>query len=189
MIYVILTITAALFFAVVVLSFVLYKRVKDNEWCRHQNNIFAKQAENHRYNREFSDQKIRDLKAHNFQQSQELTTLRMEKSLTFGLNEYQDRALVSAVYPDSYAVTYPALALAGEAGEVANKVKKLLRGDYVLDDDRRDAIGKEIGGVLWYCAALARDLNLTLSDIARQNIRVLEDRQERGVIQGDGDNR
>jgi len=156
---------------------------------KHQNRILLKQMDNLAYRHSKLEQKLTDLKAHNFKQSEQLTTLKMQKAVMFGIDEYQDRAILSAIYPDNYAVVYPALALAGEAGEVANKVKKYVRGDFILDDDRRDAIGKEIGGVLWYCAALARDLNLNLSDIARQNLRVLEDRKQRGVIQGDGDER
>lgn len=105
------------------------------------------------------------------------------------LSQYQEQAVQTAVYPEEYSVVYPALALGGEAGEVSNKVKKVLRGDYELTPERRDAIGKEIGGVLWYCAALARDLGLDLGDIADQNIAVLQSRQARGTIKGDGDER
>ena len=67
------------------------------------------------------------------------------------LNEYQRQAVETAIYPDEYRVTYPALALAGEVGEVIDKV--------LLDLENKDGIGKEIGGVLWYCAALSRDLD------------------------------
>lgn len=104
--------------------------------------------------------------------------------MTFGA--YQRAAIGTATY--EHAVTYPAMGLAGEAGEVANKVKKVLRGDRTIAD-ARDAIGQEIGGVLWYCAALATDLGLRLEDIAAENLRILQDRAIRGVIKGDGDNR
>ena len=72
------------------------------------------------------------------------------------LAEYQDRAIASAVYPSQHRVTYPALALAGEVGEVAEKI---------LNQADPEAIGKEIGGVLWYCAALAQDLGTDLSKV------------------------
>ena len=83
------------------------------------------------------------------------------------------------------AVIYPALGLAAEAGEVANKVKKILRdGDF----DRK-AVADEIGDCLWYIAALCRDLNVNMNDVARANLSKLQDRKKRGVISGSGDNR
>lgn len=73
------------------------------------------------------------------------------------LNEYQERAVETAVYPSEQLVNYPALSLAGEAGEVAEKV--------LLNPNDAAGIAKEVGGTLWYCAALARDLGVTLGDI------------------------
>lgn len=104
--------------------------------------------------------------------------------------EYQERAVKTAIYGEKNAVSYPALGLAGEAGEVCNKVKKIFRDNngVVSEEKRHDLLG-EIGDVLWYCAALARDLNLSLEDIATLNIKKLEDRQARGTLQGNGDNR
>lgn len=63
------------------------------------------------------------------------------------LNEYQEHALETAVYPEKYKVVYPALGLAGEAGETADKIKKVLRGDdgVVLTDEKRQAVAMEIG--------------------------------------------
>ena len=107
------------------------------------------------------------------------------------LNEYQVAATRTAKYPnvgDNF--TYPALGLAGEAGEVANKVKKVLRDrGGVLTDADRVAIKAEIGDCLWYCAALANELNSPLSDIANENLDKLNGRLARGTISGDGDNR
>ncbi len=82
------------------------------------------------------------------------------------------------------------LGLAGEAGETADKVKKILRdkGGEVTDVDREE-IGKELGDVLWYVAAIARNLDLTLSGVAEQNLEKLESRYQRGKIGGSGDNR
>lgn len=79
----------------------------------------------------------------------------------WNLNNYQMQAKKFAIYPERMKITYPALGLAGEAGEVADKVKKIYR------DDRTDArflteIAKEIGDVMWYCAALADDLGFDL---------------------------
>jgi len=98
---------------------------------------------------------------------------------------YQSRAAETAVYKDTHQVIYPALGLAAEAGEVANKVKKILR-DGNFD---RDAIADEVGDCLWYIAALCRDLNVEMADIAQKNLEKLQDRKERGKIQGSGDKR
>ena len=100
-------------------------------------------------------------------------------------NDYQKQAITTAIYPVDGRITYPALGLVNEAGEVAGKVKKRIRGDGVALTE----IGKEIGDVLWYCAALAHDLGMTLDDIAQQNLDKLADRAARGVLRGNGDNR
>jgi len=105
-------------------------------------------------------------------------------------NEYQVAAAKTAIYPEEANIVYPALGLAGEAGEVSNKVKKIFRDDgSELTPERRAAIGKEIGDILWYCAALATDLDLDLESIAQNNVDFLASRQERGTLKGDGDNR
>lgn len=107
------------------------------------------------------------------------------------MNEYQEHALETAVYPEKYKVVYPALGLAGEAGETADKIKKVLRGDDggVLTDEKRQAVAMEIGDVLWYCATLAHDLGYDLDTIAQMNYAKLKSRQERGKLSGSGDNR
>lgn len=105
-------------------------------------------------------------------------------------NSYQRSASSTAIYPDKYKVLYPALGLAGEAGEVANKVKKIVRdGPENMPKDWRDQLASEIGDVLWYCAALATDLNLTLGQIAGQNLNKLARRKEADTLGGSGDNR
>lgn len=101
------------------------------------------------------------------------------------MNEYQDMAAATAIYKTEHQVIYPALGLAAEAGEVANKVKKILR-DGKFD---REAIADEIGDCLWYIAALCRDLNVDLSEVARNNLAKLKDRKERGTLRGNGDKR
>lgn len=105
-------------------------------------------------------------------------------------NEYQEKAVASAIYPAGYQVLYPVLGLVGEAGEVADKVKKVVRDDQsVMSDEKRASILDELGDVLWYVAALARDLQCSLEQIAVRNIEKLESRKNRGVLQGSGDNR
>ena len=101
------------------------------------------------------------------------------------LDEYQKRAEKFAVYPDNFKVIYPSLGLVGEAGEVAEKVKKWLR-DGAID---KEEVAKELGDVMWYIAALARDLGYPLSDIAQMNLDKLTSRKKRGKIRGSGDNR
>ena len=105
-------------------------------------------------------------------------------------NEYQDAATKTAIYGAGNLIVYPALGLANEAGEVLGKIKKVLRDkDGVFTEETNKAIGDEIGDTLWYMAALARDLGLSMSDIANNNIKKLLDRQQRGVISGSGDQR
>ena len=84
------------------------------------------------------------------------------------LNEYQQHALETAIYPDDRRIIYPTLGLTGEAGEVAVK---------------------EIGDVMWYCATLARDLGYELDDVAQMNVDKLRSRMQRNHLTGSGDNR
>lgn len=99
---------------------------------------------------------------------------------------YQIEARKTAAYAAEHKITYPALGLAGEAGELANKVKKLLRGDKGRDE-LLEGIKSEMGDVLWYLAALADDLDVALEDIAAENIEKLRSRQVRGAIKASGD--
>ena len=106
-------------------------------------------------------------------------------------NDYQKEAVKTAIYPREYKVIYPTLGLTGEAGEVAEKVKKLIRDKdikMITPEDKIDIV-KEMGDCLWYLANLASDLNMSLSDIAHVNIQKLKHRQEKNLIQGSGDNR
>lgn len=106
------------------------------------------------------------------------------------LNEYQKKALETAVYPQEYKITYPSLGMNGEAGEVADKVKKVIRDNGgVFTNENRYEIAKEIGDVLWYCATLANDIGFDLETIGQMNYNKLHSRQVRGVIGGSGDNR
>lgn len=104
------------------------------------------------------------------------------------INEYQKQASETAIYKDK--LIYPTLGLAGEAGEIANKVKKILRDSSgeMQEEVRQDLIS-ELGDVLWYVAALATDLKTELSEVANKNIEKLNSRKNRGTIGGSGDNR
>jgi len=107
------------------------------------------------------------------------------------LNSYQTAALQTAVYPNQgFNFAYPALGLVGEAGEVADKLKKIIRDNGgFLTDPVRDAVAKELGDVLWYLAVLAYEMDYDLNEIAQINIDKLNSRKERGVLSGSGDNR
>lgn len=109
--------------------------------------------------------------------------------LTF--DEYQDLALDSAIYDEKFRILYPALKLAGEAGEVAEKVGKRLRDhDGDLDDGKfTEDLAKELGDVLWYISALAADMGYSLAEIGDMNLAKLASRAQRGVLSGLGDNR
>lgn len=122
-------------------------------------------------------------------------------------NEYQKNARTTAIY--KHPIMYPALGLAGETGEVCEKVKKAYRDMdsfepfeptyYTIDringardiehEKVRENIKKEAGDILWYLANLAADFDLTLDEIAKTNIEKLFSRKERGVLKGSGDNR
>ena len=106
------------------------------------------------------------------------------------LDMYQKVALTTAIYPREQAIIYPTLGLTGEAGEVANKVKKIIRdGSDSKDEKLVSEIKAEIGDCLWYIAVLANDFDIKLSDIASTNLEKLEKRKEKGTIHGSGDNR
>ena len=106
------------------------------------------------------------------------------------LNEYQKRALETAIYPSETKIVYPTLGITGEAGEVADKVKKVIRDNNGnFSEEKRFEIAKEVGDVLWYIDNLANDLGYTLEEIGEMNIKKLSSRKERGVLNGNGDNR
>ncbi len=107
------------------------------------------------------------------------------------LSDYQERSRATAVYPGAGAnLLYPTLGLCGEAGEVAEKVKKMVRDDAgVLSPERREALAKELGDVLWYVAQLATEAGLDLDAVAAGNLDKLMSRRERDVLRGSGDDR
>lgn len=106
--------------------------------------------------------------------------------------DYQSLSRKTALYmrKDMPNWLYPSLGLAGEVGEVVNKVKKIIRDDDgQVNEEKRAAIAKELGDVLWYVAQLATDLGLSLEEIATNNLKVIQTRLAQGQIHGSGDNR
>ena len=106
-------------------------------------------------------------------------------------NNYQRATKATAKYPENMALVYLSLGIASEAGEVAGKMKKWIRdGDSKMTrEEWVKAMSSEIGDVLWYAARLADELDLSLAEIAEENMMKLLDRKARGVIGGSGDNR
>lgn len=118
------------------------------------------------------------------------------------LNEYQDQAASTAIFPGDgcfWGLAYCALKLTGEAGEVSEKIGKMIRDTKDLDpmddiassieDEKKFLLVKELGDVMWYIANIARLLGYTLQEVAEINTAKLRDRQVRGVLQGSGDTR
>lgn len=106
-------------------------------------------------------------------------------------NQYQKHALMTAMYPNiGQNIIYPALGLTGEAGEVSELVKKMIRDDGgQLTELRREKLLKELGDVLWYVAVVAHEAGLMLGDVAQVNLDKLSRRKEEGKITGSGSDR
>lgn len=108
------------------------------------------------------------------------------------LDEFQDGAFSTAVYPNPLTVSglvYTALGL-GEVGEFQNQVKKVLRDDDgILTYDRRLQLIKELGDILWYVAVAAVELDIHLSDVGQMTLAKLQSRKERGTLHGSGEDR
>jgi len=131
----------------------------------------------------------------------------MKADLT--LKEYQEQANKTAIYPSLDELYhnivacyeckgeevipnpyYPALGLAGEVGEFCNKLKKVMRDDMGVISDRKKVDFKaELGDILWYVSACCSELDISLDEVAQENIRKLADRQKRGKLKGSGDER
>ena len=106
------------------------------------------------------------------------------------IDRYQEESRKSILRKENFNLPYHALGLAGETGEVVEKIKKLWRDDdNQLTDAHKDAIAKELGDVLWYMARIADLVDRKLSDIAADNFAKGLDRMNRGKITGNGDNR
>lgn len=116
------------------------------------------------------------------------------------LNEYQDGAM-STCMDSSYNVTYMLAGLTAEVGEVNDKIAKAIRKEWVKIDNNNlirlekcpiefdKEIAKEISDCLWFCAGLSRIIGYDLNTIGNINLDKLASRKQRGVIDGNGDNR
>jgi NTP pyrophosphatase (non-canonical NTP hydrolase) len=104
---------------------------------------------------------------------------------------YEMKAGQTAIFPKDKALEYLALGLTSEAGEVAGKVKKLIRDGADMEgyELKKIAIASEIGDVLWYCAMMAKEVGVPLNEIMKENLKKLHSRKERGTLSGSGDNR
>lgn len=105
--------------------------------------------------------------------------------------EYQKLSRETAIYPQKdNNFIYPTLGLAGESGEVAEKIKKVIRDNGgVLNPEKKEELKKELGDVLWYLSQIATEIDLSLDEVALFNLEKLNSRKERGKLSGDGDNR
>lgn len=112
------------------------------------------------------------------------------KNLSGGLfRVYQAIAKTTAVYPKEFGIYYTALGLAGEAGEFANKVKKIMRDGLSITPELKKDLGKELGDCLWYIANACEELGINLNTVADENLEKLLKRKEEGKLHGSGDNR
>tara|TARA_B100000886_G_scaffold130557_1_gene88013 strand:- start:2318 stop:2647 length:330 start_codon:yes stop_codon:yes gene_type:complete len=104
---------------------------------------------------------------------------------------YQKKARETAQYPNLGSnYIYPTLGLVGESGEVAEKVKKVIRDkEGLFDNESKKNIKKELGDVLWYISNLCTELDFNMDDIALQNLEKLKLRAAKGKISGSGDDR
>jgi len=107
-------------------------------------------------------------------------------------SDYQGLAKETAIFPKEKALEYLSLGLVGEAGEIANKVKKVIRdrkGIINKQTELADNVADEIGDVLWYCAMLSDYIGADLGEIMNKNLNKLDSRKKRGTLGGSGDNR
>jgi NTP pyrophosphatase (non-canonical NTP hydrolase) len=108
-------------------------------------------------------------------------------------NEYQEKASVTATFTgkqEEHQLMYLALGICGESGEIAEKIKKMIRNDEgIITDETRELLKLEIGDVLWYLSQLSRVLGFTFDEAAQANITKIMDRRARGVIKSSGDTR
>jgi NTP pyrophosphatase (non-canonical NTP hydrolase) len=109
------------------------------------------------------------------------------------ITAYQKQAFETSIYPQKNTIVglmYTVLGLASEGGEIAGKLKKIIRDkDSIVSAEDKKEMSKELGDVAWYLCGVATELGLDMSDILQQNIAKLADRKARGVLSGNGDNR
>ena len=107
------------------------------------------------------------------------------------LNEYQKFAMKTAIFPSRDKYSYTVLGLVGEAGEIANKVKKFIRDGYDEEEltEKINEVQDELGDVLWYVAAVADAFGTNLESVAKNNLWKLAERQRNNTLRGSGDKR
>lgn len=117
----------------------------------------------------------------------------VQDRVVFGLESYQKAATEFAIYPGKgtfFGIVYTALKMNGEAGEIAEKIGKVMRDDAsILSREKRAALLLELGDVLWYIAAMSNELGYSLAEVANANIQKLASRSARGKLSGSGDDR
>ena len=106
-------------------------------------------------------------------------------------DDYQEKAKKYDTFkPSSAGFVEKVLGLTGEAGETADKIKKIIRDKKGrMSDEDREALTKELGDTLWYLAAIAGYMDVPLSEVAKKNLDKLESRQKRDKLHGEGDDR
>ena len=107
-------------------------------------------------------------------------------------DEYQKQALTTVISSDDAFkdTLHWVLGICGEAGEVAEKVKKIIRDkNGVVSEEDKTEIAKELGDVLWYLAVFAHEMGKSFDEVATTNLKKLQDRKARGTLRGSGDNR
>lgn len=106
-------------------------------------------------------------------------------------NTYQKESRKTAIYPKiGHEIVYPALGLAGESGEVVEKIKKLFRNDNgVISDEAKIELAKELGDVIWYVSQIATELGISMEEVVQMNLLKLKKRMTEGTIASSGDNR
>lgn len=106
--------------------------------------------------------------------------------------EYQDdvQELAITKLTGIHEVMYSTLGILGEAGEISEKIKKIVRDKHgIISEEDKQLLGKETGDVLFYIAKFLSDIGLDFETIAMENIQKCRDRETRGVVSGSGDNR
>jgi NTP pyrophosphatase (non-canonical NTP hydrolase) len=113
-----------------------------------------------------------------------------QEETTMDFNNYQWRTGHTAVYPPESALEYLSLGLVSEAGEVAGKVKKIIRdNNSEMTPELNEALQAELGDVLWYIAQMCTHLKTNMAIVAQKNVEKLAKRKQANTIQGSGDNR
>lgn len=116
-------------------------------------------------------------------------SVKLNEIMTF--EKYQKESRKTALYPNKdNNFIYPVLGLCSESGEIAGKIKKVIRDEGgIVNEQKREEIKKELGDVLWYISQIATELGLSLDSVAQANIEKLQSRLERNKISGSGDDR